>query len=89
LQSLVERGYDYVSSLPEDCVRDFDFGRPPELAKIDLTLYKDTQPDGRIRLIVQVFKRRFLVNLIWAVGVFLAREGAPTPVPENQLWEYM
>ena len=89
LASLAKRGYEDLLGLPEDYVPDFEFHRTPDLAKIDLCLYKHIQPDGRIRIIAQVFKRRFLINLIWAIGILVSRDGSTTPVPEEQLWEYM
>jgi hypothetical protein len=58
-------------------------------SSIDVCTYRDTLPDGKIRVIVQAYKQRFLfMGTMIADGFIVAADGSKTEVPEEMMWEF-
>ena len=52
--------------------------------------YRETLPDGRIRIVVQAYHHRFLgIGTITADGFIIARDGTRAEIPEEMMWEFV
>jgi hypothetical protein len=67
---------------------DVDLGAPQELSSVQFTVMKDTQPDGTIRVAIQMYRHRFLgCGSMHADGFFISPEGAVRWFTEEDTWE--
>jgi hypothetical protein len=58
--------------------------------EVDVATYRDTLPDGRIRVVVQAYFHRFLgIGTMTADGFIIAAEGSHTTVPQEMMWEFV
>ncbi len=65
-----------------------DLGIPAELSEYRFTVMKDTQPDKRIRIAIQLSRHRFLgIGQMTANGFFVSPDGAVERFTERDLWE--
>jgi hypothetical protein len=57
--------------------------------KVAVAIYRDALPDGRIRIVVQVYFHRFLgIGTMTADGFIIAPDDTRTPVPQDMMWEF-
>jgi len=57
--------------------------------EIAIAVWRDTLPDGRIRVVVQAHFHRFLgAGTMAADGFIIATDGTQTPVPQEMMWEF-
>jgi hypothetical protein len=79
------RSWDDLRQLPPSQ----ELPAPPGLRRLMLTLYKDTRPDGSLRIVIQQYQRAILgIGRIAAVGFVMYPDGRLTPVTEEEPWEY-
>ncbi len=58
-------------------------------SSIDVCTYRDALPDGRVRVVVQAYKQRFLfMGTMIADGFIVAPDETKTGVPEEMMWEF-
>jgi hypothetical protein len=57
--------------------------------ELKVTTYRDVLPDERLRIVVQVYLRRFLGGSITADGFIVGSDGDHKPVPEEMIWEFV
>lgn len=59
-------------------------------SEIATATYRDTLPDGRIRIVVQAHHHRFLgIGTMTADGFIIAADGTRSGVPEEMMWEFI
>jgi hypothetical protein len=57
--------------------------------KFRLTTYRDVLPDGRLRIMIQVYLHRFLgMGRMTADGFIVASDGTQSSVPQEMVWEF-
>ena len=65
-----------------------DLETPPELSSVRFTVMKDTQPDGNIRVAIQMYRYRFLgIGAMRADGFFISPENKLRWFTEKDTWE--
>jgi len=58
--------------------------------EVAVAIYRDSLPDGRIRVVVQAYFHRFLViGTMIADGFVIAPDGTHTSVPQAMMWEFI
>ncbi len=64
-----------------------DLGIPAELSEYRFTVMKDTQPDKRIRIAIQIYRHRFLgIGQMTADGFFVSPDGEVERFTEKDVW---
>lgn len=87
LAALRGQCFSELSQLPESTHELVTIGKDT----IDTTTYRDLQPDGSLRIMVQVFYRSWLFGLCnWAIldGFLVSELGDVTEVPEELTWDF-
>ena len=81
--------FDAISQWPEyPKTPDVDLRVPEELSSVVFTLMKDTQPDGSIRVAIQMYRHRFLgIGAMRADGFFVSPGGVVRRFVEEDTWE--
>ena len=63
---------------------------PIKESQIAVCTYRDTLPNGSIRIVVQAYLNRFLgIGTMTADGLIIASDGVQTPIPEEMLLEFI
>jgi hypothetical protein len=58
--------------------------------EVAVATYRDSLPDGRIRIVVQAYFHRFLgIGTMAADGFIIAPDNTRTPVPQEMMWEFI
>ncbi|MGC8989205.1 MAG: hypothetical protein ACP5MD_03700 [Verrucomicrobiia bacterium] len=58
--------------------------------EVAVATYRDSLPDGRIRVVVQAYFHRFLgIGTMTADGFIIAPDSTRTPVPQEMMWEFV
>src|SRR5258706_3842280 len=78
-------GFDVISKCPEyPSAPDVNLEVPAELSSVRFTVMKDTQPDGSIRVAIQMYRHRFLgIGAMRADGFFISRGNVLPEVTEQ------
>src|SRR2546430_9116344 len=86
---LSELDFDTIAKWPEyPKSPDIDFRVPAELSSVAFTVMKDTQPDGCIRVAIQMYRYRFLgIGAMAADGFFVSPTGNVRRFVEKDTWE--
>ena len=57
--------------------------------EVPVAIYRDSLPDGRIRIVVQAYFHRILgIGTMTADGFIVASDNTRSPVPEEMMWEF-
>jgi len=82
-------GFDVISKWPEYPGEPaVDLGAPQELSSVRFTVMKDSQPDGTIRVAVQMYRHRLLgIGAMKADGFFISSAGEVRWFTEADEWE--
>ncbi len=88
-QHLSTLGFDIISKWPEyPQAPDLDLRVPAELLSFQFTVMKDTQPDGSIRIAIQMYRHIFMgCGRMTADGFFISKDKIVRGLPEKDLWE--
>ena len=66
---------------------ELDLETPSELSSVRFTVMKDTQPDGSIRVAIQMYRYRFLgIGAMRADGFFISPGGGVRWFTEQDTW---
>ena len=58
--------------------------------EVAVATYRESLPDGRIRVVVQAYFHRFLgIGTMTADGFIIAPDGTHAPVPQEMMWEFI
>ena len=61
--------------------------------RVDVTTYRDVLPDGKLRIVVQVFVQGLWFGLgfrwVTAQGFVVGHEGSVTAIPQDELYEFI
>jgi hypothetical protein len=58
--------------------------------EVAVATYRDSLPDGRIRVVVQAYFHRFLgIGTMTADGFIIAPDSTRSPVPQEMMWEFV
>ncbi len=89
LERLSKITYTELANWPEwPGSPNIDLAIPPELSEYRFTVMKDTQPDKRIRIAIQLYRHRFLrVGQMTADGFFVSPDGAVERFTDRDVWE--
>lgn len=81
--------FDTISKWPEwPDIPTVDLGVPQHLSDVCFTVMKDTQPDGTIRVAIQMYRHRFLgIGAMKADGFFISPDGDVRLFTEKDEWE--
>ena len=87
-RQLSTRGFDAISKWPEyPAAPNIDLRVPAELSSVRFTVMKDTQPDGSIRVAIQMYRHRFLcIGAMRADGFFISRGNIVRGFTEKDTW---
>ncbi len=82
-------GFDAISNWPDwPAVPAIDLLVPAELSSVRFTVMKDTQPDGSIRVAIQMYRYRFLgLGAMRADGFLIAPGDNLRWFTERDTWE--
>ncbi len=82
-------GFETISKWPEyPKVPDVDLRVPAELSSLMFTVMKDTQPDGSIRVAIQMYRHRFLgIGAMHADGFFVSPGDSVRWFVEEDTWQ--
>jgi hypothetical protein len=85
LAELIVQPYEALAALPEiDAKEIVGFPKPATL-----TTFRDALPDGRLRVVVQLFVRGILGSArIWAKGFFSLPGAQPVVATDEDLYEF-
>ena len=80
--------FEDISKWPEYPGKPYvDLRVPSELSDVQFTVMKDTQPDGSIRVTIQMYRYRFLgIGAMRADGFFVSPGGAVRWFTEKDTW---
>jgi|SRR6266496_5221791 hypothetical protein len=86
VQSLRARSFSELCALPShesEVVRVGD-------QEVSVCTYRDMLPDGRVRIVVQAYRYRFLgAGTMTADGFIMSPDGAVSDVPEKMMYEFI
>jgi hypothetical protein len=58
--------------------------------QVPVATYRDSLPDGRIRIVVQAYFHRILgIGTMTADGFIIAPDNTRSPVPQEMMWEFV
>jgi hypothetical protein len=58
--------------------------------QVAVATYRDSLPDGRIRIVVQAYFHRILgIGTMTAEGFIIASDNTRSPVPQEMMWEFV
>ena len=89
LDKLKERPFEELAALPSWSGEEVRFGD----FSASLTTYRDNEPDGRLRIVVQFMPKGTAEDLIWrgvyAEGFWITPAGDITVLPDRFRYAYM
>ncbi|MDO8944677.1 MAG: hypothetical protein Q7U75_15955 [Desulfobacterales bacterium] len=58
--------------------------------QVPVAIYRDSLPDGRIRVVVQAYFHRILgIGTMTADGFIITFDNTRSPVPQEMMWEFV